>query len=160
MKEPPGRQRARSRAASVSSQVPPVLNEPDSSDVVAGAVAAGRNFISRSKAAMGMDDAKAPKRPALLTKQSSRAPTTAVTPTEVNGPLPPPSVELASIVPDESRPPTVLLSRQNLGSFFTSSRKGTPKLSTATRFTSDQPPLTDRYGFICGCPAKLYGFPS
>lgn len=100
---------------------------------------------------MGMDyEAKPPKRPALLNKQSTRAPTTAVTPSsETNGPLPPPSVELASIVPDESRPPTVLLSRQNLGSFFTSSRKGTPKLSTATRFTSDQPPLTDRYGFIC-----------
>lgn len=149
VKEPPGRQRARSRAASVSSG-PPILNEPEGGDVVSGAVAAGRSFISRSKAAMGMDDPKAPKRPALLNRPSSRTPTTAVTPSsEVNGPLPPPSVELASIVPDESRPPTVLLSRQNLGSFFTSSRKGTPKLSTATRFTSDQPPLTDRYGFIC-----------
>jgi hypothetical protein len=59
---------------------------------------------------------------------------------------PPPSVELSSIVPDETRPPTVLLSRQNLGSFFQSTRT---KLTTATRFTSDQPPLTDRYGFIC-----------
>lgn len=59
---------------------------------------------------------------------------------------PPPSVELASIVPDESRPPTVLLSRQNLGSFFQSTRSN--KLPTATRFEGDQPPLTDRYGFI------------
>ncbi|ORX38703.1 rab-GTPase-TBC domain-domain-containing protein [Kockovaella imperatae] len=61
---------------------------------------------------------------------------------------PPPSVELASIIPDEARPPTVLLSRQNLGSFFRASEVGKVKLSTASRFQSSEPPLTDRYGFI------------
>ena len=76
--------------------------------------------------------------------------------------LPPPSVELSSIVPDETRPPTVLLSRRNLGSFFQSSKNvnalvqgaTASKLVTASRFKSDEPPLTDRYGFICqyrGC---------
>lgn len=60
---------------------------------------------------------------------------------------PPPSVELASIVPDESRPPTVLLSRQNIGTFFQSHKHR--QLQTASRFKSDDPPLTDRYGFIC-----------
>ena len=59
-----------------------------------------------------------------------------------------PSVEMASIVPDEHRPPTVLLSRRQLGSFFQSSRS-VPTLRTATRFSGSEPPLTDRYGFIC-----------
>lgn len=59
-----------------------------------------------------------------------------------------PSVEMASIVPDEHRPPTVLLSRRQLGSFFQSS-KSVPTLRTATRFSGSEPPLTDRYGFIC-----------
>lgn len=59
-----------------------------------------------------------------------------------------PSVEMSSIVPDEHRPPTVLLSRRQLGSFFQSS-KSVPTLRTATRFSGTDPPLTDRYGFIC-----------
>lgn len=71
--------------------------------------------------------------------------------------VPPPSVELASIVPDEARPPTVLLSRQNLGNFFMSNNSpGRTKLNTATRFKSDAPPLTDRYGFICEFGAAMY----
>lgn len=65
-----------------------------------------------------------------------------------------PSVEMASIVPDENRPPTVLLSRRQLGSFFQSS-KSVPTLRTATRFSGTEPPLTDRYGFICKHFLKL-----
>ncbi|WVR07341.1 hypothetical protein IAU60_004382 [Kwoniella sp. DSM 27419] len=73
---------------------------------------------------------------------STHSGSSATSPTEER---PLPSVELASIVPDESRPPTVLLSRQNLGSFFQASKN---KLHTASRFESDDEPLTDRYGFI------------
>lgn len=62
---------------------------------------------------------------------------------------PPPSVELAAIVAEENRPPTVLLSRQNLGSFFQSNQINKAKLVTASRFRNSEPPLTDRYGFIC-----------
>lgn len=104
-------------------------------------------------------------RPSLLSRVSSSRPfpTTAVSPptldhnaassaTSPSEEILPPSVELASIVPDESRPPTVLLSRQNLGNFFLSNRAGGAGrglISTATRFKGGQPPLTDRYGFIC-----------
>nr|XP_031860049.1 uncharacterized protein CI109_004412 [Kwoniella shandongensis]KAA5527121.1 hypothetical protein CI109_004412 [Kwoniella shandongensis] len=99
-------------------------------------------------------------RPSLLSRTSStRAfPTTAVSPpsgAQVGGinhstvdETPLPSVELSSIVPDESRPPTVLLSRQNLGSFFQSAKVNKTKMTTASRFESDEEPLTDRYGFI------------
>ena len=75
-----------------------------------------------------------------------RAHPSAVSPSEET---PLPSVELSSIVPDEVRPPTVLLSRRNLGNFFQSSKSVPTRLSTASRFKSDEPPLTDRYGFIC-----------
>lgn len=61
-----------------------------------------------------------------------------------------PSVELESIIPDESRPPTVVLSRNNLGSFFQSekARAAVGKMPKASRFNGAEP-LTDRYGFIC-----------
>jgi hypothetical protein len=108
-------------------------------------------------------------RPSLLSRVSSSRPfpTTAVSPptldlhansgaTSPSEETPPPSVELASIVPDESRPPTVLLSRQNLGNFFLSSRGGRGLISTATRFKGEEPPLTDRYGFICECAGQKH----
>ena len=102
-------------------------------------------------------------RPSLLSRVSSSRPfpTTAVSPPNLDyhassggaspsEETPPPSVELASIVPDESRPPTVLLSRQNLGNFFLSHRAaGRGLVSTASRFKGGEAPLTDRYGFIC-----------
>lgn len=168
-RDPPGRARARSRAASVGSQQAPTGQAAPGTEpahgygdqALAATVAVGRTLLKHGKAAIeGLGDAPArpTSRPALLHRASSRPfPTTAMaqalpSPGHSPGTLspsadtPPPSVELSSIVPDESRPPTVLLSRQNLGSFFQSSRA---KLTTATRFTSDQPPLTDRYGFIC-----------
>lgn len=84
-------------------------------------------------------------------------PTTAVVkPVVTVEPLPStplPSVEMASIVADEYQPPTVMLSRQNLGSFFQTNKSG--KLHTATRFQGSDPPLTDRYGFICEWIAKF-----
>lgn len=97
-------------------------------------------------------------RPSLLSRVSSSRPaTTAITSVPItpqvsqsspeDGPSLP-SVEMASIVADENRPPTVLLSRRQLGSFFQSS-KSVPTLRTATRFSGSEPPLTDRYGFIC-----------
>lgn len=92
-------------------------------------------------------------RPALIARASSAQlfPTTAVVKPVVtvepipNAPLP--SVEMASIVAEENQPPTVLLSRQNLGSFFQANKSG--RMHTATRFQGSDPPLTDRYGFIC-----------
>ncbi|WVQ84107.1 hypothetical protein IAT38_006252 [Cryptococcus sp. DSM 104549] len=102
-------------------------------------------------------------RPSLLSRVSSSRgfPTTAISPppslsqpatsahnAHAQDGAPLPSVELSSIVPDESRPPTVLLSRQNLGSFFQSSKIGRGKMTTASRFEGAEPPLTDRYGFI------------
>ncbi|CAK9779640.1 TBC-domain-containing protein [Cutaneotrichosporon oleaginosum] len=160
-RDPPSRTRARSRAASVGSQQAPTVDQHGYGDqALAATVAVGRTLLKHGKAAIdGLGDTRdrpAP-RPALLHRASSRPfPTTAMAqalPSLDHSPgtgspsaeTPPPSVELSSIVPDETRPPTVLLSRQNLGSFFQSSRT---KLTTATRFTSDQPPLTDRYGFI------------
>jgi hypothetical protein len=165
VKEPPGRRRAtssltRSRAASIGY-----------SDTARSATAAiGRSLLStvsnatmRAKAySVGTEDEPAPSRPTLLNRaSSSRAfPTTAVsggsfnhhkTPDLSQGDtdtMPLPSVELSSIVADENRPPTVLLSRQQLGSFFQSS-KAVPTLRTASRFRSSETPLTDRYGFIC-----------
>ncbi|GMK58448.1 hypothetical protein CspeluHIS016_0504800 [Cutaneotrichosporon spelunceum] len=160
-RDPPGRARTRSRAASVGSQQAP----SSASDAhgygdhaLAATVAVGRTLIKHGKAAIdGLGEPTRP-RPALLHHASSSRPFPS---TGMAQALPSPnhspnsaspsaetpalSVELSSIVPDETKPPTVLLSRQNLGSFFQSSRT---KLTTATRFTSDQPPLTDRYGFI------------
>lgn len=177
------RERARSRAASVTSQQAAAAVEPAtasamatslgsasaierrdptgagySDQAIAATVAVGRTLLSRGKAAISGKVDEPMARPALVNRATSRPfPTTAMAPAlqspgEPGFPLhtdtPPPSVELGTIVPDEARPPTVLLSRQNLASFFQSSRVGAPKLATATRFTSDQPPLTDRYGFI------------
>lgn len=117
------------------------------------------NATTRGNKVNGTDSAA---RPSLLSRVSSSHPfpTTAVSPPNVerqasartaspSEDVPLPSVELASIVPDESRPPTVLLSRQNLGFFFQSTKNGRAKLQTASRFSSSEPPLTDRYGFIC-----------
>ena len=122
------------------------------------------NATMRAKAySVGVDDQPTPSRPALLNRaSSSRAfPTTAVSGGTFNhhdqadvshdnleATTPLPSVELSSIVADENRPPTVLLSRQQLGSYFQSS-KAVPTLRTASRFKSSETPLTDRYGFIC-----------
>ena len=117
--------------------------------------------IKGSKVMSGTDGGS---RPSLLSRVSSGRPfpTTAMSPpiaerqagygsssTSPIEEVPLPSLELASIVPDESRPPTVLLSRHNLGSFFQSSKISKAKLQTASRFNSSEPPLTDRYGFIC-----------
>ncbi|BEI79922.1 hypothetical protein CcaverHIS002_0104510 [Cutaneotrichosporon cavernicola] len=159
-RDPPGRARARSRAASVGSQQASTSTADAhgyGDHAIAATVAVGRTLLKHGKAAIdGLGEPARP-RPALLHRASSRPfPTTAMAQalpspdhspntTSPSADTPPPSVELSSIVPDETRPPTVLLSRQNLGSFFQSSRT---KLTTATRFTSDQPPLTDRYGFI------------
>lgn len=158
-RDPAGRRRARSRAASVNSK-----GEDASSgygDQANAATAAVGQLLSRGKAAISAlqpPQPSRPARPALSHRASSRPyPTTAMAtslPSPGNSPddspaeTPPPSVELSSIVPDETRPPTVLLSRQNLGSFFQSTR-APKKLTTATRFTGDLEPLTDRYGFIC-----------
>jgi hypothetical protein len=122
------------------------------------------NATMRAKAySVGIDDQPTPSRPALLNRaSSSRAfPTTAVsggtfnhhdqaddTQNSLEATTRLPSVELLSIVADENRPPTVLLSRQQLGSYFQSS-KAVPTLRTASRFMSSEAPLTDRYGFIC-----------
>ena len=166
----------RSRAASVvSAESRRADNLEDGnkgySDSARSATAAiGRSLLStvsnatmRAKAySVGIEDEPASLRPALLNRaSSSRAfPTTAVsggtfnqhkTPDLSHGDaetMPLPSVELSSIVADENRPPTVLLSRQQLGSFFQSS-KAVPTLRTASRFKSTEAPLTDRYGFIC-----------
>lgn len=160
------REQSRSRAASIASADLSGSNK-DGKGYGDQAMAVGRSLISSvsnatlrgSKPTNGTDGAS---RPSLLSRiSSSRAfPTTAVSPPTAkrqsgSGPgfpteeAPLPSLELASIVPDESRPPTVLLSRQNLESFFQSTRVGKSKLQTASRFNSDEPPLTDRYGFIC-----------
>ncbi|OCF41132.1 hypothetical protein I317_05046 [Kwoniella heveanensis CBS 569] len=165
---------SRSRAASIVSQdaISPDLNTSSKDKVPSGgygdqALAAtaslGRTLLSSvSSATMrgtrAITSLNEETRPSLLSRASSSRgfPTTAISapmpqvnsgssatsPTEER---PLPSVELSSIVPDESRPPTVLLSRQNLGSFFQNT-KG--KLHTASRFESDEEPLTDRYGFI------------
>ena len=101
------------------------------------------SFVNRAQASRPFPIASSPPPSAESLKHTSDA--------SNSEPLPPPSVELSSIVPDEARPPTVLLSRQNLGSFFMSSKVGRGRLSTASRFKNngDEPPLTDRYGFIC-----------
>lgn len=98
------------------------------------------SILSRGSSGHGL--AAAPSSPAISHSAAMGSP-----PSEA---APLPSVELSSIVPDESRPPTVLLSRENLGSFFQSNRVNRAKMVTASRFESDEPPLTDRYGFICG----------
>lgn len=171
------RRNSRSRATSVTSSENPLariastdITVKDGKGYTYGygetAVAMGKSLFSSvssatlrgSKSTMGEDHP----RPSLLSRVSSSRPfpTTAVSPpmdqqystsslTSPTEEVPPPSVELASIVPDETRPPTVLLSRRNLGNFFLSNKVDQPKLSTASRFKSDEPPLTDRYGFIC-----------
>ncbi|OWZ43504.1 hypothetical protein C351_02880 [Cryptococcus neoformans c8] len=96
------------------------------------------SILSRGSSGHGL--AAAPSSPAISHSAAMGSP-----PSEA---APLPSVELSSIVPDESRPPTVLLSRENLGSFFQSNRVNRAKMVTASRFESDKPPLTDRYGFI------------
>ncbi|WWC63060.1 uncharacterized protein I303_105659 [Kwoniella dejecticola CBS 10117] len=162
---------ARSRAASIGSQYP--VSESDKTregkqagygdQALAATAYLGRSLISSvsnatirgSKAISSIADEP---RPSLLSRTSSNRafPTTAISapaaighsgssatsPTEER---PLPSVELSSIVPDDIRPPTVTLSRQNLGSFFQNTKT---KLTTASRFESDEEPLTDRYGFI------------
>ena len=167
---------ARSRAASVVSAEKRRTDNEDNasrgySDSARSATAAiGRSLLStvsnattRAKTySVGLEDESVLSRPALLNRaSSSRAyPTTAVSGGTFNHhktpdlsqfdteTMPLPSVELSSIVADENRPPTVLLSRQQLGSFFQSS-KAVPTLRTASRFKSGETPLTDRYGFIC-----------
>lgn len=168
------RRNSRSRATSVVSADSP-FNKSSGSDTPVKdpkaaygygdtALAMGKSLLSTVSSAT-LRGAKSTSsedhhRPSLLSRVSSTRPfpTTAVSPpmaehragsamVSPTEETPPPSVELASIVPDEARPPTVLLSRQNLGNFFLSTHKA--KLSTATRFKSDAPPLTDRYGFIC-----------
>ncbi|WWC71777.1 uncharacterized protein I206_105736 [Kwoniella pini CBS 10737] len=162
---------SRSRAASTGSQYP--ASDLDKSretrssgygdQALAATASLGRSLLSSvsnatirgTKAISSITDDP---RPALISRSSSsRAfPTTAVSapaaigqsgssatsPTEER---PLPSVELSSIVPDDIRPPTVTLSRQNLGSFFQTAKS---KLATASRFESEEEPLTDRYGFI------------
>ena len=171
-KDPPGRRRSsretRSRAPSISSQLVGASSSQGSStpskgygdSALAATASVGRSLLSSVSNATIRARATDDSRPSLLSRASSNRPfpTTAVsalpdssahaeTPFDED---PPPSVELSSIVPDETRPPTVLLSRRNLGSFFQSS-KAVPTLRTATRFNAKEPPLTDRYGFICEC---------
>ncbi|KIR36411.1 hypothetical protein I352_01360 [Cryptococcus deuterogattii MMRL2647] len=98
------------------------------------------SLLSRGSSGHGFSVAAAPSSPAISHSAAVGSPPSEGTPL--------PSVELSSIVPDESRPPTVLLSRENLGSFFQSNRVNRAKMVTASRFESDEPPLTDRYGFI------------
>ncbi|KIR80605.1 hypothetical protein I306_02059 [Cryptococcus gattii EJB2] len=98
------------------------------------------SLLSRGSSGHGFSVAAAPSSPAISHSAAVGSPAFEETPL--------PSVELSSIVPDESRPPTVLLSRENLGSFFQSNRVNRAKMVTASRFESDEPPLTDRYGFI------------
>ncbi|WWC90928.1 uncharacterized protein L201_005866 [Kwoniella dendrophila CBS 6074] len=166
------REFSRSRAASLASQYPVSLNGDRPREnkgsgygdqALAATASLGRTLLSSvsnatirgTKAITNIGDEP---RPSLLSRtSSSRAfPTTAISapsavgqsgssatsPTEER---PLPSVELSSIVPDDIRPPTVTLSRQNLGSFFQATKT---KLATASRFESDDEPLTDRYGFI------------
>ncbi|OCF75968.1 hypothetical protein I204_03265 [Kwoniella mangroviensis CBS 8886] len=162
---------SRSRATSIGSQYPAV--DPDKTregkgagygdQALAATASLGRTLISSvsnatirgTRAISSITDES---RPSLLQRtSSSRAfPTTAISapsavgqsgssatsPTEER---PLPSVELSSIVPDDIRPPTVTLSRQNLGSFFQNTKT---KIATASRFESEDEPLTDRYGFI------------
>lgn len=169
------RRNSRSRAASVASADNPLMrtgsrdtSQKDGKGYTYGygetAVAMGKSLLSSVSGAT-LRSSKSQEehpRPSLLSRVSSSRPfpTTAVSPpmaehhthsslTSPTEEAPPPSVELASIVPDETRPPTVLLSRRNLGNFFLSNKVDGTKLSTASRFKSDEPPLTDRYGFIC-----------
>ncbi|EIW67400.1 hypothetical protein TREMEDRAFT_11606, partial [Tremella mesenterica DSM 1558] len=169
-REPPGRRQSRdlsrSRATSIASQLSPDLanatptRERGYGDQALAATASlGRTLLSSVSTAtmraraMGEDIG----RPSLLSRASHSRSLPTVTSlaapqlsdssplvqTSPNAEIPPPSVELSSIVPDDARPPTMVLSRQNLGSFFQST-----KLKTATRFDNGETPLTDRYGFI------------
>lgn len=176
-KDPAGRRRAntasqpRSRVASVvstdrlsvNSAPGPPSTKGYGDQAIAATASLGRSLLSSVSGGTirprVQDDQ--PARPSLLSRVSSSRPypTTAVSDVPItpqisntSPQLDPaqtlPSVEMASIVPDENRPPTVLLSRRQLGSFFQSS-KSVPTLRTATRFKGTEPPLTDRYGFIC-----------
>ncbi|ORY35339.1 rab-GTPase-TBC domain-domain-containing protein [Naematelia encephala] len=173
-RDAPGKMRStRSRAASASSQEAPSINGTPAKNYGYGdqALAVGRSLLSsvstatlRAKAissSSSFETPAQPTRPSLLSRVSSSRPfpTTAVSPpaplqassSSAASPTedqPLPSVELSSIVPDETRPPTVLLSRQNLGTFFQSTKAGRGRIKVASRFNGGEEPLTDRYGFI------------
>ncbi|KAL7423526.1 hypothetical protein Q5752_001106 [Cryptotrichosporon argae] len=164
------RERSRSRAASLSASVRrddaipvPKPSRGDTrggapawagaADTVSATVNMGRSLLSSVSTAT-IRAARAPPaqphddRPGLLSRSSSSRHFGANSnerDDEDDDEVPAPSVEMASILPDETRPPTVLLNRHNLGSFFQSNRA---KIVTATRFKAAEPPLTDRYGFI------------
>jgi hypothetical protein len=170
----PGRRRSgdrgRSRATTVNSQDDGSVGSRDANgygnQALAATASLGRSLLSSvsnatvrgSKAIAGSDDA----RPSLLNRVSSNRPfpTTAVSqPLQHQGSgssaaspseeTPLPSVELSSIVSEESKPPTVMLSRQNLGTFFQSAKAGRTRMQVATRFNGQDEPLVDRYGFEC-----------
>ncbi|KAK4689732.1 small G protein signaling modulator 3, partial [Tremellales sp. Uapishka_1] len=170
-RDPPGRRRSRdqsrSRAATVSSQDGMSTPQKDAKNgygdqALAATASLGRTLLSSvssatvrgTKAVLGEDSP----RPSLLSRGSSATKTALSQPmanhtssSSATSPLdesPLPSVELSSILPEESRPPTVLLSRQNLGTFFQSTKAGKSRMQTASRFNGNEEPLTDRYGFI------------
>ncbi|WVQ76837.1 hypothetical protein IAR50_006511 [Cryptococcus sp. DSM 104548] len=177
IKEPVGRRRSRdaSRSQTIPMadhvSMPPNSNDPagDGKTYGDGALAAtaflGRSLLSSvagatmrgSKNIVGSGSYE-PRPPLRSRGSSSRGRPSATaspavaqhstmdSPPSAEAPLP--SVELSSIVPDESRPPTVLLSRENIGSFFQANKMAKQKIATASRFKSEEPPLTDRYGFI------------
>jgi hypothetical protein len=60
----------------------------------------------------------------------------------------PGTVELESIIPDLSKPPTLFLAQTHGSSLISPSFRPTITHATATRFSSLEQPLTDRYGFI------------
>lgn len=177
-KEPLGRRRSsrenRSRAVSIISQQSSLLStgsaspskEPGYGDALVATATYGKSLLSTISTATlrGAKQmtygASTPSRPALIDRASSSKlfPTTAIaaTPTTTSPTATLPSVELSSIVSEENQAPTVLLSRQNLGSFFSHGKRVT-KMQTATRFNGDEPPLTDRYGFICGSTIFIIG---
>lgn len=84
-------------------------------------------------------------RPSVDVASSSRM---ADGPSSTSASAPVPSVELESIEPQESRPPTLVSDRSNLRRLFSSGRSTQKKSKRASRFESKLEPLTDRYGFI------------
>ncbi|ODN96372.1 hypothetical protein L198_04086 [Cryptococcus wingfieldii CBS 7118] len=177
IKEPVGRRRSRdasrSQTISTASHVPVPVNGTDPTGdgrqngdgALAVTASLGRSLLSsvagatmrgsKNMVGSGSDEP----RPSLRSRGSSSRghPSAVASPAVVqhatmdsppSAETPLPSVELSSIVPDESRPPTVLLSRENIGSFFQANKMAKQKIATASRFKSEEPPLTDRYGFI------------
>ncbi|ODO03174.1 hypothetical protein I350_06019 [Cryptococcus amylolentus CBS 6273] len=177
IKEPVGRRRSRdasrSQTVSTANHVPISVNGTDPTGdgrqygdgALAVTASLGRSLLSsvagatmrgsKNMVGSGSDEP----RPSLRSRGSSSRghPSAVASPavvqhTTMDSPpsaeTPLPSVELSSIVPDESRPPTVLLSRENIGSFFQANKMAKQKIATASRFRSEEPPLTDRYGFI------------